>query len=238
MSSKRHCEDFSTETPRKKPSRVLRIQVDSDEEVGNNEGKVFYFRVLLPNGITLELQVPGPPSEMPVEDFVILVRREYQNIGRRTDSPKPRRQINWTRKDLHFVDAFDNRITKTMDFRKFKSNKSHMLRLCDGSVEADKYEVDSSNMWDLTPDTDLLKELPEEYTFETALADLIGFACCPEYNSDPRVTILNTPVKIKQERIGFYLVAIASPQRYAKRHNHLAFLVFHYPSSYAVSFYA
>lgn len=29
------------------------------------------------------------------------------------------------------------------------------------------------NMWDLTPDTDLLKELPEEYTFETALADLI-----------------------------------------------------------------
>nr|XP_025885711.1 structural maintenance of chromosomes flexible hinge domain-containing protein GMI1 isoform X7 [Solanum lycopersicum] len=169
MSSKRHCEDFSTETPRKKPSRVLRIQVDSDEEVGNNEGKVFYFRVLLPNGITLELQVPGPPSEMPVEDFVILVRREYQNIGRRTDSPKPRRQINWTRKDLHFVDAFDNRITKTMDFRKFKSNKSHMLRLCDGSVEADKYE----NMWDLTPDTDLLKELPEEYTFETALADLI-----------------------------------------------------------------
>lgn len=29
------------------------------------------------------------------------------------------------------------------------------------------------NMWDLTPDTDLLQELPAEYTFETALADLI-----------------------------------------------------------------
>ncbi|KAJ8446219.1 LOW QUALITY PROTEIN: hypothetical protein Cgig2_015990 [Carnegiea gigantea] len=28
-------------------------------------------------------------------------------------------------------------------------------------------------MWDLTPDTDLLAELPDEYTFETALADLI-----------------------------------------------------------------
>lgn len=28
-------------------------------------------------------------------------------------------------------------------------------------------------MWDLTPDTDLLRELPEDYTFETALADLI-----------------------------------------------------------------
>lgn len=29
-------------------------------------------------------------------------------------------------------------------------------------------------MWDLTPDTDLLMELPEEYTFETALADLMA----------------------------------------------------------------
>lgn len=28
-------------------------------------------------------------------------------------------------------------------------------------------------MWDLTPDTDLLKELPQTYSFETALADLI-----------------------------------------------------------------
>ncbi|PHU17006.1 hypothetical protein BC332_12701 [Capsicum chinense] len=37
---------------------------------------------------------------------------------------------------------------------------------------------DLENMWDLTPDTDLLKELPEEYTFETALADLIvGIFC-------------------------------------------------------------
>ncbi|XP_022736112.1 uncharacterized protein LOC111289381 [Durio zibethinus] len=33
--------------------------------------------------------------------------------------------------------------------------------------------VGLQNMWDLTPDTDLLRELPEEYTFETALADLI-----------------------------------------------------------------
>lgn len=29
------------------------------------------------------------------------------------------------------------------------------------------------DMWDLTPDTDLLKELPDDYTCETALADLI-----------------------------------------------------------------
>lgn len=33
--------------------------------------------------------------------------------------------------------------------------------------------VHLQNMWDLTPDTDLLLELPEEYTFEAAIADLI-----------------------------------------------------------------
>lgn len=37
------------------------------------------------------------------------------------------------------------------------------------------------DMWDLTADTDLLKEIPDDYTCETALADLIvsmkfGFA--------------------------------------------------------------
>ncbi|KAJ8536892.1 hypothetical protein K7X08_035293 [Anisodus acutangulus] len=169
-SSKRPCEDFSSETPRKKQARVLRIQLNSDDDEVGNEEKVYYFRVLLPNGITLELQVPGPvPSEMPVQDFVILVRREYNNLERRTKSTKPKRQINWTSKNLHFVDTFENKITHMFDFKNFNPNKSHMLRLCDGSTEADKYK----NMWDLTPDTDLLKELPEEYTFETALADLI-----------------------------------------------------------------
>nr|XP_016468595.1 PREDICTED: uncharacterized protein LOC107791112 [Nicotiana tabacum] len=169
-SSKRQSEDFSAETPRKKPTRALRIQTDSDEEVGIEE-KVYYFRVLLPNGITLELQVRKPPTEIPVEDFIIVVKRECINVGGRTEfGLKSKRQIYWTSKDLHFVDAFENKITKTLDFRNLKPNyKSHMLRLCDGSAEADKYE----NMWDLTPDTDLLKELPEEYTFETALADLI-----------------------------------------------------------------
>nr|XP_016460857.1 PREDICTED: uncharacterized protein LOC107784267 isoform X4 [Nicotiana tabacum] len=169
-SSKRQSEDFSAETPRKKPTRALRVQVDSDEEVGIEE-KVYYFRVLLPNGITLELQVREPPTEMPVQDFVIVVKRECLNVGGRTECGlKSKRQIYWTSKDLHFVDAFENKITKTLDFRNLKPNyKSHILRLCDGSAEADKYE----NMWDLTPDTDLLKELPEEYTFETALADLI-----------------------------------------------------------------
>ncbi|KNA17555.1 hypothetical protein SOVF_078860 [Spinacia oleracea] len=38
---------------------------------------------------------------------------------------------------------------------------------------ADQTVETFENMWDLTPDTDLLTELPDDYTFETALADLI-----------------------------------------------------------------
>lgn len=47
---------------------------------------------------------------------------------------------------------------------------------CDWSRVVVYYVMNFSglqNMWDLTPDTDLLMELPEEYNFETALADLI-----------------------------------------------------------------
>lgn len=35
------------------------------------------------------------------------------------------------------------------------------------------YLYEMQNMWDLTPDIDLLLELPEEYDFEAAIADLI-----------------------------------------------------------------
>ena len=41
------------------------------------------------------------------------------------------------------------------------------MLVCEGSL------LVLQNLWDLTPDTDLLKELPENYSFETALADLI-----------------------------------------------------------------
>ncbi|KAK9028387.1 hypothetical protein V6N11_068192 [Hibiscus sabdariffa] len=46
----------------------------------------------------------------------------------------------------------------------------YMIGYEDGSGEVtNTFE----NMWDLTPDMDLLMELPEEYTLETALVDLI-----------------------------------------------------------------
>lgn len=41
------------------------------------------------------------------------------------------------------------------------------MLVCDGTLFL------LQNLWDLTPDPDLLKEPPENYSFETALADLI-----------------------------------------------------------------
>ncbi|CAL0318893.1 unnamed protein product [Lupinus luteus] len=70
------------------------------------------FKILLPNGTSVELRTWDPDPEMLFADFITL----------------------------------------------------------DGSSDVVK---SFKNMWDLTPDTDLLLELPEEYTFETALADLI-----------------------------------------------------------------
>ncbi|KAJ6297088.1 hypothetical protein OIU78_022754 [Salix suchowensis] len=61
-----------------------------------------------------------------------------------------------------------------LKFKAFEPHKCHILRLHDGSSAevSDTFE----NMWDLTPDTELLRELPEEYTFETALGDLIDIS--------------------------------------------------------------
>ncbi|KAH9779981.1 Structural maintenance of chromosomes flexible hinge domain-containing protein GMI1 [Citrus sinensis] len=107
---------------------------------------------------------------MAVTDFICLVKDEYFKSWMRHDSMKRKRKINWNGGNLYVEDANLNKISDTIDFVMFEPSKCHILKLYDGSGEiAETFE----NMWDLTPDTDLLRELPEDYTFETALADLI-----------------------------------------------------------------
>ncbi|XP_058206197.1 structural maintenance of chromosomes flexible hinge domain-containing protein GMI1 isoform X3 [Rhododendron vialii] len=152
----------SKERPNKRPLGQC-VKIEDGAE------KIFKFRVLFPNGMSLGLKIRGLEAEWPMEEFVDFVKDEYFRAMRQTESEKPRRRIDWKSKDLHFVDAFDNVMRRRITFKNFKPNKIHILRLNDGSKAAETYE----NMWDLTPDTDLLMELPEEYNFETALADLI-----------------------------------------------------------------
>ncbi|KAG5558852.1 hypothetical protein RHGRI_008715 [Rhododendron griersonianum] len=69
----------------------------------------------------------------------------------------------------------------------------------DGSKAAETYE----NMWDLTPDTDLLMELPEEYNFETALADLIDNSLQAVWSNDVNDRRL-VSVEVNKDRITIF----------------------------------
>lgn len=156
----------SNERPKKRPLTQC-VKIEDGNGVGAE--KIFKFRVLFPNGMSLGLKIRDPGLEWSIDEFVDLVKGEYFRALRQKESEKPKRRIDWKCEDLHFVDAFDNVMRRRISFKNFKPNKYHILRLHDGSKAAETYE----NMWDLTPDTDLLMELPEEYNFETALADLI-----------------------------------------------------------------
>ncbi|KAF5442725.1 hypothetical protein F2P56_035352 [Juglans regia] len=132
---------------------------------------VYRFKVLLPNGTSIGLTVRDIPlPEMPFGDFINLVKNEYFRARKLNESMKQKRKIDWEGDRFYLEDVNGVKIRDSIKLKDFKPHSCHILQLHDGSgVMANTFE----NMWDLTPDTDLLMELPEEYTFETALADLI-----------------------------------------------------------------
>ncbi|KAM6586552.1 hypothetical protein CsatA_009157 [Cannabis sativa] len=141
---------------------------------GTNDGssnsldEMYRFKVLLPNGTTVGLNLRESGSNMGVNDFINLVKDEYSRLS---ESMQHKRCMNWdSAGSISLHDANDAKIKGVVDFKNFKPHKCHILILHDGSGKAvQTFE----NMWDLTPDTDILREVPESYTFESALADLI-----------------------------------------------------------------
>ncbi|XP_044505503.1 structural maintenance of chromosomes flexible hinge domain-containing protein GMI1 isoform X4 [Mangifera indica] len=153
-----------------RPIPSQRVNKRAGEEDDGNIGRKYKFKILLPNGASVELTLWDPFLQMPFKDFIQLVKGEYFRAWQECKSMRQKRTINWNNERLYLEDAYGNKIINIMDFEKFKPHKYHILRLYDGSSEiSDTFE----GMWDLTPNTELLMELPEEYTFETALADLI-----------------------------------------------------------------
>ncbi|KAF8379725.1 hypothetical protein HHK36_029172 [Tetracentron sinense] len=128
-------------------------------DIDDAEEKVYKFMILLPNGTSTRLTLRAPEDGMYLEEFIDAVKDEYFKTVKQTDSVTPKRKIMWRSKEIYLEDMFENKIRERISFKQFKPYVCHFLQL--------------HNMWDLTPDTDLLLELPEEYTFETALADLI-----------------------------------------------------------------
>ncbi|KAL3729260.1 hypothetical protein ACJRO7_026371 [Eucalyptus globulus] len=142
-------------------------------EQAMNDGdidRIYRFTILLPNGTTVGIALREPNPTMASGDFMLMAKERYDRAKAQDPSLRSKRPIAWESDELHLEDANGNRIKSRIIFDNFKPHKRHILRLHDGSGNTtDTFE----NMWDLTPDTELLKELPEEYTFETALADLI-----------------------------------------------------------------
>lgn len=139
-------------------------------ELQNEKADECRFKILLPNGVPVNLTFRDPPKDMAIADFVRVTKQTYlKNIGL-LDSNKSRKGIMWESENLYLEDAHEKKIHKRIRFQDFDQSKCHLLWLHDGSADVpDNYE----NMWDLTPDTDLLTVVPKQYTFETALADLI-----------------------------------------------------------------
>ncbi|KAL3653639.1 hypothetical protein CASFOL_003320 [Castilleja foliolosa] len=162
--NKRPLEDSSSERPQKSPFGHVKT-----EDGLFNATKTFKFRILMPNGTTLELKISVLKTHMPIEEFIDVVKSEYETVVKQRISEQKKRRINWKYQDIHFTDAHSKEMRTKINFWTLLPNEWNILFLHDGSEEPDTYE----GMWDLTPDTDLLKELPDDYTPETALADLI-----------------------------------------------------------------
>lgn len=122
--SKRPTEDSSSERARKKPNECIK---NEDDDLGVD--KIYKFRVLMPNGVTLGVKVRALFSHMPLDKFVDVVKNVYTKFVRQTMSQKPRRKINWTSSEFHFTDAYDKTIRNIVNFKNFKPNEWHIIRL-------------------------------------------------------------------------------------------------------------
>lgn len=113
------------------PSSVRKAnkrQWEGDFTVANMD-RAYKFKILLPNGSTVELTVRDPRAHMPFEDFVKMVKDEYFEAWRRCDSMKAKRPIKWHGRNLYVEDAYMNVIRESIDFEMFKPHKCHILKL-------------------------------------------------------------------------------------------------------------
>ncbi|KAM1976756.1 hypothetical protein ACFX15_041359 [Malus domestica] len=160
---------------------TMRSQVREDH---GNKDVTYRFKVLLPNGMSVGLQLQNPEHKMPLGDFIQMLKREHHLALRESSSRKRKREIDWNAGGLFIEDANNREIRDVVNFKNFKAHECHILKLHDGNVS--ERVITFENMWDLTPVTDLLRELPQEYTSETALADLIDNSLQAVWANDRR----------------------------------------------------
>lgn len=129
------------------------------------EENKFMFRVLLPNGLNLTLELENADEKMSAAEFVRTVRRKAE----KEIIEKGSRKIHWG-PQVYVEDAMGERIEDGNIICDESRNNPMIVALQDGGINSVHTFQD---MWNVTPEPHLLVELPQEYTFQTALADLI-----------------------------------------------------------------
>ncbi|XP_010519435.1 PREDICTED: uncharacterized protein LOC104798901 isoform X2 [Tarenaya hassleriana] len=178
-----------------------RLILSDDDDDDSDTRKFYRFKVLLPNTATVELTVRYSKPQMPMELFVKLVKEEYDKTRMNCGLMRKKKPIGWNSGPRFCLeDSNGNKMRQSVRFGEFKPCQMHIVCLHDGSGEAaDTFE----NMWDLTPDVEVLKELPEDYTFVTALADLIDNSLqAVWFNSDNHRRFIS--VDIREDRISVF----------------------------------
>ncbi|KAF9592428.1 hypothetical protein IFM89_014918 [Coptis chinensis] len=178
---------------RKRPRETYLNLDDGEEE------KEYKFKVLLPNGTSVMVKLSRSGDGIQVQELISEVKSEFfRTFG--SEIVKGRRRVIWKDPSVYLEDVSGVKVTKFLSFEAFGPNECHYLKLHDGVKDsADTFE----NMWDLTPDTDMLKELPDEYTFETALADLIDNSLQAVWSNGPNETKL-VSVTVEEHAISIF----------------------------------
>lgn len=111
--------------------RKLVLNDDDDDDHIDDTGirKMRKFKVLLPNGTSVELKVLKTENAMHFGEFVGLIRTRYLEVQRKNESMRKKREINWNSGGLFLEDVSDNKIKNVVDFKNFIPNKCHILRL-------------------------------------------------------------------------------------------------------------
>ena len=95
---------------------------------GHGEDTAYKFKVMLPNGVAVDLRLTPPADEIQLDCFIKLVQKKYIRTLEQLRL-EPERDVHWIGRNLYLQDANDKKIRQTIVFSNFKSHKCHILRL-------------------------------------------------------------------------------------------------------------
>lgn len=122
--TKRKSEMIERDTEEASPLKLTKGQVQSRATVQ------YKFKMLLPNGTTVDLTLMNPKRKMTFGYFIDLVKDEYYGgVWRLLESVKKKRRIDWSDRNLYLEDVNMNVIRDEIDLEMFEPHKWHILKL-------------------------------------------------------------------------------------------------------------